>query len=188
MVSVSGVSGSGKTTLLGVVAGMILPDSGRVRFDDHDLTACDDKARARIRGEEMGVVLQRGNLIPFLTIRENIELVAALASDPDSTEEGLRWAHALGLGRRLDHRPRRLSGGEVQRAAVAVALANRPALLLADEPTAELDGSTARTVIGVFERLWREHGMTVLLVTHDESLAARAARRLELVDGVVGSR
>jgi putative ABC transport system ATP-binding protein len=187
LVSVAGVSGSGKTTLLGVISGIIAPDSGQLQFGDRDLTSSDDATRAHLRGSEMGVILQRGNLIPFLTIRENIELVATLTSDPESIDEGIRWIEHLGLADRLDDRPRHLSGGEVQRAAVALALANRPSVLLADEATAELDGATAREVMGLFETLWRERGLSVLYVTHDQSLAARAKRRLELVDGAVRS-
>ena len=183
MVSLAGVSGSGKTTLLGVIAGLVLPESGHVRFNAVDLISLSDTERARVRNTGIGIVLQRGNLIPFLTVRENVELVTGLDPDGGSAAEAVDLLHHLGLENRLDHRPRQLSGGEAQRAAVAVALANKPALVLADEATAELDGETADQVMELLFDQWRRHQLTVLYVTHDAELAARAERQLKIVDG-----
>ncbi len=186
--SLVGRSGSGKTTLISVLAGLLLPDSGSVVFDGCDTTALGDRARARLRARRIGVVLQRGNLIPFLTASENVELAIGLAGGRRGRARSRALLSELGLGRRLHHRPGALSGGEAQRVAVAVALANEPDLLLADEATGELDSATAEQVMGVIFEAWRARGLTVLYVTHSDELAARAQRRLRLSDGVVHRR
>jgi putative ABC transport system ATP-binding protein len=185
MTSLMGVSGSGKSTLLAVIAGLLAPDAGCIRFDGQDVTALDDTGRAQLRGERIGVVLQRGNLIPFLTARENVELAMRLTGSEAPSSRARELLETVGLGSRLDHRPRELSGGEVQRVAVAVALANEPDLLLADEPTGELDGAGADQVMELLFDRWRRQHLTVLYVTHDPKLAARAERQLRLVDGRV---
>ena len=149
----------------------------------------DDGERAALRARRIGIVLQRGNLVPFLSAAENVELAQRLADGRGHGRRRGRRARdllaELGVGDRADHRPHQLSGGEAQRVAVAVALANDPDLLLADEVTGELDSAHAEQVLGVIFDAWRERGLTVLFVTHSRELAARADHRLQLSDGVV---
>jgi putative ABC transport system ATP-binding protein len=190
LTSLSGVSGSGKSTLISILAGLMLPDSGRVVFDGDVITELDDVARARLRARRIGVVLQSGNLIPFLTALQNVELAVELAEGRGG--DGAARAEALlvelGLGHRLHHLPRRMSGGEAQRVSVAVALANGPDLLLADEVTGQLDSANAEHVMEIIFEAWRRRGLTVLFVTHNDDLAALAERRLVLVAGEVRER
>lgn len=183
--SLIGSSGAGKSTLLGVVAGLMLPDSGRVRFDGEDITAMDEAGRAGLRARRIGVVLQSDNLIPFLTAAENVELAHTFAGDDRSGARARDLLGELGLGERLDDLPRRLSGGEAQRASLAVALANEPDLLLADEVTAELDSANADRMLEIILGASRERGLTVLMVTHSGELAQRTDRRLRVTDGRV---
>jgi len=185
--SLVGASGSGKSTLLGLLAGLLRPDGGTIAFDGQDLAAMDDSERAALRARRIGIVLQRGNLVPFLTAAENVELALRLAAGrgPGRRGRARSLLAELGVGDRADHRPQQLSGGETQRVAVAVALANDPDLLLADEVTGELDSAHAEQVLGVIFDAWRERGLTVLFVTHSRELAARADHRLQLSDGVV---
>jgi putative ABC transport system ATP-binding protein len=185
--SLTGVSGSGKSTLISLLAGVMLPDSGSVVFDGQDITGLDETARARLRARNIGVVLQSGNLIPFLTAVENVELAIELANGDRASERARELLFELGLSHRLDHLPRRMSGGEAQRVSAAVALANEPDLLLADEVTGDLDSAGAEQVMGVILEASRRRGLTVLLVTHSDELAALAQRRLHLEDGVVRS-
>ena len=137
MISLTGASGSGKTTMIALLAGLAVPDGGRVLFDGDDLTALDDAGRARLRAERIGIVLQSGNLIPFLTAAENVELATEFADDGDARAGAGDILAELGVGSRSHHLPRRMSGGEAQRVAIAVALANDPELLLADEITGQ---------------------------------------------------
>lgn len=183
--SLVGVSGSGKSTLLALLAGLMRPQSGSVVFDGTDLGRLDDTARARLRARRIGVVLQSGNLIPFLTAEENVELALELAGTARRPLRAAALLHEVGLAERRRHRPARLSGGEAQRVAVAVALANQPDLLLADEVTGQLDAATAGEVMDSIAAASRERGLTVLFVTHSRALAERAERRLALVDGEV---
>jgi putative ABC transport system ATP-binding protein len=183
--SLVGVSGSGKSTLLSLLAGLMRPESGTIVFDGEDLGRLDDTSRARLRARRIGVVLQSGNLIPFLTAAENVELAIELAGGARRAARAVALLREVGLGDRLDHRPARLSGGEAQRVSVAVALANEPDLLLADEITGQLDAETAGEVMGTIFEAWRERGLTVLFVTHSGELAERAERRFALVDGEV---
>ena len=183
--SLVGVSGSGKSTLLDLIAGLMLPDSGRILFDGADIAALDDRARAELRGRRVGVVSQRGNLIPFLTASENVELAVQLAGRKRRTARVSALLGELGVSDRADHLPRHLSGGEAQRVALAVALVNDPELLLADEMTGELDSATSAKVMGIVLREWRERGLTVLFVTHNDELAACAQNRLVLAGGEV---
>jgi putative ABC transport system ATP-binding protein len=184
-VSLVGVSGSGKSTLISLLSGLLQPDSGRIIFDGEDFTALDDRDRARLRAGRIGVVLQSGNLVPFLTAHENVKLAIELADGERPAQRAKALLEELGLGGRLDHLPRRLSGGEVQRVAVAMALANEPDLLLADEATGELDSTSAEQVMEIIFNAHRERGLTVLYVTHSSELAARAERRLRLAHGHV---
>jgi putative ABC transport system ATP-binding protein len=181
--SLIGVSGSGKSTLVSLLAGLMMPDSGEIIFDGQDITLLGDVERARLRASRIGIVLQSGNLIPFLTAIENVQLAIEIAGGHHSGTRAKELLSELGLAHRLDHLPRRMSGGEAQRVAVAVALANEPALLLADEITGELDSSNAEQVMTVVFDAWRERELTVLLVTHNDDLAVRAQRRLRLADG-----
>ena len=188
VVSVTGASGSGKSTLVSLLAGLTLPDEGLIAFDGRDVAALDDTDRARVRGRRIGIVLQSGTLIPFLTAQQNVELAVELG---DGDRGGTGAASALGelgLGDRLHHLPRRLSGGEAQRVAVAIALANAPDLLLADEVTGQLDTANANEVMDAIFDAWRARGLTVLYVTHNEELATRAGRRLVVTDGSVHER
>lgn len=186
MTSLTGVSGSGKSTLISMLAGLILPDSGRVVFDGEDITELDDVARARLRARRVGIVLQSGNLIPFLTALQNVELAMELGGGGgDNRERAEDLLSELGLGDRLHSLPRRMSGGETQRVSAAIALANRPDLLLADEMTGQLDSANAEKVMSVVFDAWRVRGLTVLFVTHNREFAVRAERRLVLEDGEV---
>jgi putative ABC transport system ATP-binding protein len=184
-ISLVGVSGSGKSTLISLLSGLLDPDEGRIVFDGQDLTELDDRDRARLRAGRIGVVLQSGNLVPFLTAHENVKLAIELAEGERPAERAAELLEELGLGDRLDHFPRRLSGGEVQRVAVAMALANEPDLLLADEATGELDSASAEQVMQLILDAHRERGLTVLFVTHSTELASRAERRLRLAHGHV---
>jgi putative ABC transport system ATP-binding protein len=186
--SLVGRSGSGKSTLIALLAGLLLPDAGTVVFDGRDVAALGDAGRAQLRASRIGVVLQRDNLIPFLSACENVELAMRIAGGQRARARARELLSELGLGQRLHHRPSALSGGESQRVAVAVALANEPDLLLADEVTGELDSTTAEQVMGVIHEAWRERGLSVLYVTHSDELAARAEHRLGLSDGAVHLR
>ena len=188
MISLTGASGSGKTTMIALLAGLAVPDGGRVLFDGDDLTALDDAGRARLRAERIGIVLQSGNLIPFLTAAENVELATEFADDGDARAGAGDILAELGVGSRSHHLPRRMSGGEAQRVAIAVALANDPELLLADEITGQLDSTSADQVMATIFGAWRRRGLTVLFVTHNQDLADRAERRLVLDGGRVRER
>ncbi|MCV2491974.1 ATP-binding cassette domain-containing protein [Geodermatophilus sp. YIM 151500] len=178
-VSLVGPSGSGKSTLLSLVAGLGRPDAGRISIGGVATDGLDDAGRAALRAERVGVVLQSDNLIPFLTALENVELAMGFTRRPGRRGRPRELLAALGVDHRRDHLPRRLSGGEAQRVSIAVALANAPALLLADEVVGQLDSATAEHVVDVIFG----SELAVLFVTHDESLAARGDRRLRLVDG-----
>lgn len=185
MTSLMGVSGSGKSTLIGVIGGLLVADEGDVRFGGTDLGGLDDKARAVLRARQIGVVMQSGNLIPFLTAEENVQLAKDLAGEKARVPGSVELLERLGVAHRRDHMPRRLSGGEAQRVSLAVALANQPELLLADEVVGAVDSTTADQVMSVIYAAGREQGLTVLFVTHSAELAANAERRLRLIDGVV---
>lgn len=188
LTSMVGPSGSGKSTLLLIMAGLALPSAGQVILDGQDLSRLDEAARARIRAERIAVIFQSGNLIPFLSALENVELAQTLSGKLRRNPKLARdLLSEVGLGKRLHHRPPQLSGGEMQRVAVAVALANEPDLLLADELTGELDSATADMVIGVLSEVWQQRHLTILLVTHNVALAARADHQLRLMDGLVQS-
>jgi putative ABC transport system ATP-binding protein len=184
--SLTGASGSGKSTLIAVLAGLSAPDEGRILFDGRELHAMNDAGRARLRADRIGIVLQSGNLIPFLTASENLELATRFAGGDDERARGL--LAELGVADRADHLPRRMSGGQAQRVAIAVAVANEPDLLLADELTGQLDSETAEQVMEAIVATGRRHGLIVLFVTHDDDLASRAQRRLVLEEGRVHER
>lgn len=183
--SLVGPSGSGKSTLITLIAGLALPSAGRVIFDGEDITRLDEAGRARLRARRIGVVFQRDNLIPFLTAYENVRLAIRLAGGRRAGPRARQLLGELGLGKRMRHYPRQLSGGEAQRAAIAVALANRPDLLVGDELTGELDSRTADQVLELITSACNEAGLTVLVVTHNRRVAEAAHQQLRLVDGVV---
>lgn len=178
--SLVGRSGSGKSTLLSLIAGLMRPDSGHVSIGGQQMDQLNDDARASLRAERIGFVLQSDNLIPFLTAVENVELAIGFASGRHSTARARELLADLGLGHRMDHLPRQLSGGESQRVAVAVALANEPDLLLADEVVGQLDSATAADVMEMIFTASRDRNLTVLYVTHDEQLARKAHYSLRL--------
>ena len=184
-VSLMGRSGSGKSTLVSVMAGLTLPTAGQVIVDGRDITRLDEAKRAELRATRIGLVFQSGNLIPFLTAAENVRLVLQLSGRAAGNGRARDLLGEVGLGPRLNHYPRQLSGGEVQRVAIAVALALDPALLIGDELTGELDSATAERVMDVLRDVRRQRQLSILLVTHNPELAALADRQLELVDGVV---
>ena len=180
--SLVGRSGTGKSTLLSVIAGLMRPDKGHVYIGGQQMDQLDDNDRANLRADRIGFVLQSDNLIPFLTAVENVELAMGFAAARRPAARARELLSELGLGHRMDHLPRQLSGGESQRVAVAVALANEPDLLLADEVVGQLDSNTASDVMGMIFTASRERNLTVLYVTHDEQLAQQAHRSLRLTD------
>jgi ABC-type lipoprotein export system ATPase subunit len=185
--SVVGPSGSGKSTLLHVLAGLLEPSGGSVRLDGEDLTRLSPPERARRRRRDIGVVLQRDNLHPLLDVEGNVALPLRLDGRPprEARARVERLLEQVGLPDRRHHRPAQLSGGEAQRVAVAVALAARPRVLLADEPTGELDEATAAAVLELLDALRDQEGAAVLTVTHNPQVAERADRRLAMRDGLV---
>jgi putative ABC transport system ATP-binding protein len=186
-VAIVGPSGSGKTTLLGLLAGLDTPTSGKVILDGHDLTAMSENERARLRGEKVGFVFQTFQLIPTLTSRENIAVPLELQGNDGAGERAGDLLEKVGLQERGHHFPMQLSGGEQQRVALARAFANSPRILFADEPTGNLDATTGGRVFDLLATLNRESGSTIILVTHDANLAARASRVIRLSDGRVVS-
>ena len=185
--AVVGTSGSGKSTLLALLAGLDTPTAGSVRLDGHDLYALDEDQRAELRGRSLGFVVQSFQLLPALTALENVMLPLELAERADAEDLARAMLGRVGLGERLHHYPKHLSGGEQQRVALARAFVVRPKLLLADEPTGSLDAQSGNAVIALLFELNREYGTTLVLVTHDEALAARCARTVRLVGGRIAA-
>ncbi len=187
-VAVVGVSGSGKSTLIGLLAGLDLPSSGRVLLAGEDLGQLDEDGRARLRGQQVGFVFQTFQLLPGLTALENVMLPLELAGIAGAEAQARQLLQRVGLEARLQHYPKQLSGGEQQRVAIARAFAVEPSVLFADEPTGNLDAATGGRVIDLLFALNEELGTTLILVTHDEKLAARCSRRIHLDAGrVVGN-
>jgi len=182
-VAIVGASGSGKTTLLGLLAGLDQPTSGEVRIGGQALSGLDEDARAALRQKLLGFVFQSFQLLPALTALENVMLPLELAGAADAAPKAREWLGRVGLGKRTTHYPKQLSGGEQQRVAIARAFAGDPKLLMADEPTGNLDGATGTEVADLMFRLNREHGTTLVLVTHDNALASRCSRRISLASG-----
>jgi putative ABC transport system ATP-binding protein len=182
-VAIVGVSGSGKSTLLGLLAGLDTPTEGRIAIDGHDLFGLDEDGRAALRARMVGFVFQSFQLLPAMNALENVMLPLELAGERDARLAATRMLERVGLGERLGHYPKQLSGGEQQRVAIARAFVTRPALLLADEPTGNLDAATGGQIIELMFELNRERGATLLLVTHDEALSQRCDRVLRLAGG-----
>jgi putative ABC transport system ATP-binding protein len=184
-VGIVGPSGSGKTSLLMVLAGLEAASSGSVRVAGQDLTRMNEDALARFRRGTVGIVFQAFHLIPTMTALENVSVPMELAGIADAADRAAASLRAVGLGHRLTHLPGQLSGGEQQRVALARAFATRPRLLLADEPTGNLDAATGQVVMDLLFGLRESHGPTLLLITHDPILAARCGRQVRIADGRV---
>ena len=187
-VAVMGPSGSGKSTLLNVVAGLERPTGGTIRVDGEDLAKLDEEALARHRSKRVGMVFQAFNLLPRFRVVDNVALPLAFSGVPaaERTQRARAMLERLGMSSRAEHRTNELSGGELQRAAVARALIGAPAILLADEPTGNLDSANGAALIALFEELHAQ-GQTVLLVTHDAQIAAHAERTIRMRDGRVAN-
>lgn len=181
-VAIVGASGSGKTTLLGILAGLDLPSAGSVTLVGRELTSLYEEDRARVRGEQVGFVFQTFQLLASLTALENVMLPAELHGERDAGDQARALLDKVGLGQRMGHYPRQLSGGEQQRVAIARAFASRPNVLFADEPTGNLDTATGARIIELLFELNAEFATTLVLVTHDERLAERC-ERVVVIDG-----
>jgi putative ABC transport system ATP-binding protein len=182
-VAIIGASGSGKSTLLGLLAGLDLASEGSIHIGEVALEGLDEDGRALLRAREIGFVFQSFQLLPALTALENVMLPLELRGDREAAERAARYLERVGLGERAGHYPRQLSGGEQQRVAIARAFAAEPRILFADEPTGNLDTRTGERIADLLFALNREEGTTLVLVTHDEGLAARCARRLRMDSG-----
>jgi len=184
-VAIVGASGSGKSTLLGLLAGLDLPSSGVVKLAGEEIAGLDEDARAVLRGRLLGFVFQSFQLLPSLNAIENVMLPLELAGVANARAEAEYWLERVGLSHRLRHYPKHLSGGEQQRVAVARAFVPKPMLILADEPTGNLDAATGHQIIELMFDINAERGTTLILVTHDEEIAARCRRRLRMQAGVI---
>ncbi|MFV8817439.1 ABC transporter ATP-binding protein [Haliea sp. E17] len=184
-VAIVGASGSGKSTLLGLLAGLDQPSAGSVVVDGQDLGALDEDGRARFRARSVGFVFQAFQLLPGLTALENVMLPLELRGQSDARQQAEHFLERVGLAPRMQHYPRQMSGGEQQRVAIARAFAARPAILFADEPTGNLDTATGAKVIELLFGLNAEENTTLVLVTHDEKLAARCEQRITLDAGAI---
>lgn len=184
-VAIVGASGSGKSTLLALLAGLDVPSSGTVWLDGQDLFALDEDARAALRAAKLGFVFQSFQLLGSRTALENVMLPLELAGRRDARTLASEMLRRVGLGARLGHYPRLLSGGEQQRVALARAFVVQPRVLLADEPTGSLDHATGETIMALMFELNREHGTTLVMVTHDRGIAARCDRQLTIVAGAL---
>ena len=186
LVAVVGASGTGKSTLLNIIGTLDEPTGGEVRFDGDDLFALDDKRQAAFRNRELGFVFQFNQLLPEFTAVENAAMPLLLQGLADARERARELLVRVGLEDRLEHRPGELSGGEQQRVAIARALVARPRLILADEPTGNLDSRTGDRVFELLAELGTDAGSAILMVTHNEQLAGRCGRVLHMVDGLLG--
>ena len=182
-VAIVGASGSGKSTLLSILAGLDTPSEGTVRLRGRDMFALDEDGRAALRGAHLGFVFQSFQLLAHLTALENVMLPLELRGERDARAQARQMLERVGLGQRLSHYPRVLSGGEQQRVALARAFVQQPALLLADEPTGSLDYATGEQVMALMFELNRELGTTLVMVTHDQAIAARCERQLRISAG-----
>jgi putative ABC transport system ATP-binding protein len=185
LVSLEGPSGSGKSTLLLMLGALDVPSAGTIRFAGRDLTSASDRVLTEIRSKEIGFVFQQSNLIPTLSALDNVEIamIPRHVGDEDRRSRAAQLLDQVGLAERLDDLPSRLSRGEQQRVAIARALANAPRVIVADEPTGDLDSESADAVMSVLAGLRADHGVTVIVATHDRDVAARAGRRVRLRDG-----
>ena len=185
MVAILGPSGCGKTTLLNVLSGIDEPNSGMVRINDENLYGSTDDERTRVRGKHMGFIFQEFNLLPVMTALENVELPLLIQGTPasEARQEAAKALNAVGLGDRLEHRPAELSGGQQQRVAIARAVVHRPAIVLCDEPTGNLDADTSGSIIRLLRTLCNVGNTTFLIVTHDQSIAKQCDAIRQMSDG-----
>ncbi len=186
-VAIVGTSGSGKSTLLNLIGALDRPDAGHVRYDGRDVREMDDAELAELRNRRIGFVFQSFHLLSRMTARDNVAmpLVYRESSPRERRRRATEALEAVGLGDRVDHRPTELSGGQQQRVAIARALVTEPALILADEPTGNLDTATGEEIMALLERIQAERGTALVVITHEPEIAGRAARRIELRDGLV---
>ncbi len=184
-VGVVGPSGSGKSSMMMILGGLQPPTSGSVQVKGHELTRMDEDELARFRRDEVGIVFQSFHLIPTMTALENVAIPLEFAGAPDAFDRARKGLEAVGLGHRLTHYPGQLSGGEQQRVALARAFAPEPSLLLADEPTGNLDGDTGKRIIELMFAMADRVGTTIILITHDPALARQCDRVIRLVDGLI---
>jgi len=182
-VAITGRSGAGKSTLLNLIGGLATPSAGQVVIDGKDITRMNENERAAFRREHIGIVYQMDNLIPFLSAYENVILPMQASKRKDARSRAIQLLKDVGLMERINHKPAQLSGGERQRVAIAVALANEPSLLLADELTGELDSATANKVMDLLGTLNTSKKLTLVVVTHNKAVAARAPRQVKIADG-----
>lgn len=184
-IAITGPSGSGKTSLLMLCAGLLRPTSGQITFDGADITKMDEEGLAAVRRQRIGIVFQNFHLIPTMTALENVAIPLELSGDPDALDKAATALQSVQLGHRLRHYPSQMSGGEQQRVALARALAVRPALILADEPTGNLDEKTGQAVMEVLFEAIGAQGTSLILITHDNDLAATCARQITIHSGRV---
>ncbi len=182
-VAITGRSGAGKSTLLNLIGGLAIPSAGQVVIDGEDITRMNEGERAAFRRDHIGIVYQMDNLIPFLSALENVMLPMQSAKRNNAKSRAVQLLEEVGLKERINHKPAQLSGGERQRVAIAVALANEPSLLLADELTGELDSQTADKVMDILGALNTSRKLTLVVVTHNKTVAARAQRQVKIADG-----
>lgn len=185
LVAITGPSGSGKTTLLGLLAGLDTPTRGTVVLDGDDITSMSEDGRAKLRGAKVGFVFQSFQLIPALTALENVQVPLELRGERDASARARDLLGRVGLEQRASHFPTQLSGGEQQRVAIARAFANAPRILFADEPTGNLDAATGEMIMNTVVELNRESSTTVIVVTHEQTVASRARRLIRLSDGAM---
>lgn len=183
--AVVGPSGSGKSTLFHILGGLAAPTAGTVMIDGVDLVKLTDSQRTELRQKKIGFVFQKYNLLPTLTAGDNIRMAQTLAGNPPRAPQFDEILESLGIANRLDHKPRAMSGGEQQRVAIARALVNQPAILLADEPTGNLDTENSEAVLNILKNLNQRTGQTVLMITHNPEAAAFADRIVSIRDGVI---